>query len=123
MQQSWNRKDLTIVPLIPKNKSMDYPYIPKPIMTPNFRFICIGAAGSGKTNMIMNLITRFLTTPEGDSIFDEIYVFAPSVLQDRAFSALTQSENIKNIVYASDQLETDIIDEVLSTEDDKIKLI
>ena len=57
----------------------------------------------------MNLITRFWLDDDGESIFDEIYCFAPSILQDKAFTPLLELEDI---IYASDTLDTNIISEI-----------
>ena len=66
------------------------------------------------------MITRFWLDNDGESIFDEIYVFAPSILQDRAFSPL---KDFEDIVYANNSLDTELIQEIISREDDTRKLV
>lgn len=119
---AWDRKDLSVKPLIKKRDNSDYSFIPAPLPKPPFRMLVVGASGSGKTNLIMNLITRFLTRQNGESVFDEIYCFAASAIQDQAFQAL-QSQNVKDKVYLSNELETDIINQLINSEDKKTRLI
>lgn len=119
---AWDRKDLSVKPLIQKKTNSSYNFIPSPLPKPPFRMLVVGASGSGKTNLIMNLITRFLTDSQNESIFNEIYCFAASALQDQAFQSLG-APHIKNKVYLSNNLETDLIEGLINSEDKKTRLI
>ena len=116
-----NNRDLTIIPLTNTIRSSEFDFLPKPLPRPSpCHILVIGGTSSGKTNLIMNIITRFWTNDDGSSIFDEIYVFAPSVLQDPAFVPL---QTIQDIVYANNELDTDLIRDIISREDQTRKLV
>ena len=105
--QARRMHDLKVIPLVNTVRSEEFNFLLKPLPRPNpCRILVVGNTSSGKTNLIMNMITRFWLDNDGESIFDEIYVFAPSILQDRAFSPLN---DFKDIVYANNSLDTELI--------------
>ena len=120
-KQQCSNRDLKVIPLVNTVRSSEFEFLPKPLPRPSpCRILVIGSCASGKTNLIMNLITRFWLDNDGDSIFDEIYVFAPSILQDKSFSPL---KDFEDIVYANNSLDTELIREIISREDDVRKLV
>ena len=58
MQRS--NRDLKVIPLVNTVRSEEFNFLPKPLPRPNpCRILVVGNSSSGKTNLIMNLITRF----------------------------------------------------------------
>ena len=97
------------------SRNPEFSFITVPIPRPPFRLLLIGSSQCGKTNVVLNLITRFLIYPNSDeSIFDEIYIFTPTALSDPKLKILAKHPDLVNKVYLSDKLETDLIDELLA---------
>ena len=66
-------------------------FLPKELPQIPFRLLLNGVSGNGKTNLILNLISKFYVDPEGKSVFTRgIFIFSPSVLTDRAYQALVK---------------------------------
>ena len=83
-----------------------------------FRLLVFGSGGSGKSNMIMNLITHFLINPKtGKSIFTDIVVMTPTMLQDHVFELLkTESADVRSKTYITNELELDTIMTIINRE-------
>lgn len=94
-----------------------------PLPAPPFRFGVIGSSGSGKTNMILYLLTtENFWLQNGESIFDEVYVFASTAKTDPTFEELKKF-NLIVPVYLSTELEIDIINKIVNAEDGKKRLV
>ena len=108
------------------NDSHEFNFIPYPVPRPpcrlllvTCRLLLVGSCQCGKTNVALNLITRFWIYPNSDeSIFDEIYIFTPTALSDPKLKVLAKHPDLVNKVYLSDKLETDLIDELLARKPD-----
>ena len=101
------------------NSSNEFNFIPYPVPKPPCRLLLVGSSQCGKTNVALNLITRFWIYPNSDeSIFDEIYIFTPTALSDPKLKVLAKHPDLVNKVYLSDKLETDLIDELLARKPD-----
>jgi hypothetical protein len=111
-----------VQPLVNTHNSLDnrYDFLGEPLPRPPFRLIVVGNSGSGKTLLDLNLITRWLVTPEGKSIFKKIFIFTPSLLIDPSFRYLANHPEFgnPNLVYASNQLDLNIIEELINREYD-----
>lgn len=69
----------------------DYSYLHPALPHPPFRMLINGVSGNGKTNLILNLISKFYLDKNKESVFKRgIFIFSPSVLTDKAYNALTQ---------------------------------
>jgi Poxvirus A32 protein len=119
---SENKDDLEIIPLTVTSNGNDpqFDFLPTPLPHPPFRMFICGSSGSGKTNMYLNLITRFLLKPNGDSIFSKIYVFSPSARIDKSFRIFEQNEtfNDPEKTVIEDTLDTELIEEIINREQD-----
>ena len=97
------------------SRNPEFSLVIVPIPRPPFSLLLIGSSQCGKTNVVLNLITRFLIYPNSDeSIFDEIYIFTPTALSDPKLKILAKHPDLVNKVYLSDKLEIDLIDELLA---------
>ena len=104
------------------NSSKEFNFIPYPVPRPPCRLLLVGSSQCGKTNVALNLITRFWIYPNSDeSIFDEIYIFTPTALSDPKLKILAKHPDLVNKVYLSDKLETDLIDELLARKPDNFE--
>lgn len=127
---------LKIIPLTITSNGDDpqYDYLPEPLPRPPFRFLIIGSTGTGKTNLYLNLVTRFLLKPQpplgdGSSIFSKIYVFSASARFDKSFRIFEQLEefNDPNKTHIEDTLDKELINEIINrekeTEDEQVLVI
>lgn len=93
--------------------------IGKDLPKPPFRWVILGATGSGKTVFIKNII---FDNEEGDfgynKYFDEIYVWSGSIDDAKKFVALLTKYNIKNVNIRQTFDENDVKSLFTSIEDD-----
>lgn len=69
----------------------DFSFLKPGIPVPPFRMTLNGVSGNGKTNLILNLITKFYINEDNDTCFTRgIHIFSPSVLTDKAYNILPQ---------------------------------
>lgn len=111
--------DLDIIPLTETNSSENSPfdYLEEPLPRPPFRMLVVGPSASGKSNLILNLITRFLLTEDkSDSIFSKIYVFSPSALIDKSFTIFVRNPIFNNPekTIIKNTLDYDLIQEIIN---------
>jgi Poxvirus A32 protein len=129
-------RSLKIIPLTVTSNGEDpkYDFLPEPLPVPPFRFLIVGSSGTGKTNLYLNLVTRFLLKPQpphgdGTSIFSKIYVFSASARFDKSFRIFEQMEefNDPNKTVIEDSLDTELINEIINrekeTEDEQVLVI
>lgn len=113
-----NEDFFNVQPLVTTHTSTDnrYDFLQTPFPHPPFRLLVIGSSGSGKTLFIMNLVARWLLNPDGTSIFKKIFLFTPSLLIDPSFQYLAHHREFgdPNKVYASNILETDLINDIIN---------
>ena len=100
--------DFTIKPLetkkskIPLRGPMKIGIIPKPNTT---SFIC-GRTGSGKSQLLLNLMTRpeFYGEKNGKKYFQEIHVFSPTAKSDDIYEALDLPEDQLHVDLNTEEL-------------------
>jgi hypothetical protein len=93
----------------------EFSFIQPPFPKPPCRLILIGSSNCGKTNTVLNLLTRFWIYPNSDqSIFDEIFIMTPTALSDPKLRILAKHPDLRNKVFLTDKLEIDLIDELLA---------
>ena len=98
----------------------EFSFIQPPIPKPPCRLLLIGSSNCGKTNTVLNLLTRFWIYPKSDdgvhrqSIFDEIFIMTPTALSDPKLKILASHPDLRNKVYLTDKLEIELIDELLA---------
>lgn len=119
---SEEKDNLDIIPLTVTSNGEDpqFDFLPTPLPHPPFRMFICGSSGSGKTNMYLNLITRFLLKPNGDSIFSKIFLFSPSARIDKSFRIFEQNDTFNNPekTVIEDTLDTELIEEIINRERD-----
>ena len=97
------------------NNNPEFSFIQPPIPKPPCRLLLVGSSNCGKTNAVLNLITRFWIYPNSDtSIFDEVYILTPTALSDPKLRVLAYHPDLKNKVYLTDTLDIDLIDSLLA---------
>lgn len=72
--------------------------IPYPLPEGEFRWLFIASSGSGKTNVITNLLSRFYFKRNGESYWDHIFIFAPTAETDPLFEILYKHEKLNKII-------------------------
>ena len=112
--------DFSIKPLetkkskIPLRGPMKIGIIPKPN---TISFIC-GRTGSGKSQLLLNLMTRseFYGEKNGKNYFDEIHIFSPTARSDDIYEALDLPEDQLHV-----DLNTDELREIMDSQKEDIE--
>ena len=81
-----------------------------------FRFMLSGATGSGKSTVLLNLLTRFYVNDDGSSYFDKIYAIGPTVKFDDLWKSLDLPED-----QLIDEIDEDSLNEVFEDQEAVIK--
>lgn len=114
----------SIIPLISKSNKNLYNFLKEPMPHPPFRLIACGSSGSGKTNSLMNLILKFLKDPQGNTIFNKLFFFTPSLMSDDTYGLLTNNQYIpEDKIYATDLLDTPLINDIISDKNNSNSLV
>ena len=109
----------TIKSLLAPQPEQQKRLVPEPVPDPSekpFRFVCCGASGSGKTTVLMNCLLFFWKDKRNLSLFDEIFIFASSALNDPIWKVLLQDEDVKKKVELRDTLDEDLLHDLISSE-------
>ena len=93
----------------------EFSFIVAPIPKPACRLLLIGSSNCGKTNTVLNLLTRFWIYPNTkQSIFDDIIIMTPTALSDPKLRILAEHPDLREKVYLTDKLEIELIDQLLA---------
>ena len=94
------------------------PSIPKP----NSRLTLVGCSMCGKSTVIENLIDRLWINPDGESVFDYVFIFSPTDKQDPIYERIESNPALKDKVYRSNKLDYELINKMLNREPDGNKI-
>jgi GTPase SAR1 family protein len=111
-------EELKVTALIDTKEDHQFDFLPPPLPHIPARILAIGSSASGKTNLIMSLITKFWLYPNSESIFDEIYVLTPTARQDPIFKLFATNPNFNRKTFLTDILDLDLINELLNRNPD-----
>lgn len=106
----------------PINKQLQEPLPKVP-----FRMIMSASSGSGKSQLILNMILKFYQSSK-QSIFDHIFIFSPSLAIDNTWKVFKQEPYFSNyitsgILQFSDELDEDFINLLINSNDHLRKLV
>jgi len=118
-------------------KDEDKNGLPDILPQPPFRLLLCGFSGSGKSNLILNMITKFYRLPEGSTsaighstevphYFDHIYYFSPSALNDMSIRSLVvRNPDLvqKNKLSIYETLDMELMSQLINGNDGSKKLI
>ena len=93
------------------------PPVPDPTVKP-FRFVCCGASGSGKTTVLMNCLLFFWKDGEM-SLFDKIYIFTPSALQDPIWKVLIKDKDVASKTELRDSIDEELLYQLINDENNQ----
>jgi GTPase SAR1 family protein len=109
-------------PSLPIEKEQ-YTFIHPPIPKIGARILLIGASGTGKTNIFRNLITRYWISPEtGESIFDIVLVFSPTIEQDSLYELMFSDSVLKDRMIPKQDIDTELLTKILNRKEDNLKI-
>ena len=91
---------------------------------PPFRLLLIGASGTGKSQVIINMIMN----PEfywkkGEPVFKQYFIMTPTLLADPIWKALKQNKKVWDRLSLTDEFDTEAIDKILNSNDRTPKLM
>jgi GTPase SAR1 family protein len=95
----------------------------EPIPKPPARILCVGSSNCGKTNALLNLISRQWLDNKGNSIFDEIYVMSPTARTDEAYTAVLSDPKFSDRTYLTTELDTGLIEDLMNREKDNKNIL
>ena len=99
-----------------------YPWIHPPVPKPSERLMIIGASGCGKTHVGKCLLRKWWLDEEGQSLFDIIVIFSPSLLHDPIYEELYANPILHDKIDPHIEMDIKLIQKLLDRKPDNLKI-